>query len=305
VNFLIHILIPAYGKSEHLFDAIDSILRAEFNELCKITIVDDASPTTEIKKIAELFDGKVEYLRNKENLGIGKNFQNCHAISEGKLTIIMGSDDRIRANALKELINLHNTSPDSILYQLGVETINSGGEKVTPFVDKVKFFISPRNKKTSTFYSKNLLWRLALGNFMFFPAIAWNSKYKKDILWTTEYELAVDIKLLHDLAIKNHLFTFGHSKVFEYRRHSENSSLKLYKNGKRIQEELSVNYQTSIKFNWKRNSVLKLILIAAPIIRIHGFHHFAKSIFRNSKESRLILRAVLMSPKRAHGLTFR
>jgi glycosyltransferase involved in cell wall biosynthesis len=89
-----HIVIPAYGSSPYLESAIDSAI-ASVSDRTPITVLDDASPTGQVKETSAKFHNRVDYIRNETNLGLAANFFEAFKISQGLFTVVLGSDDQM------------------------------------------------------------------------------------------------------------------------------------------------------------------------------------------------------------------
>ena len=76
----LHVFIPAFGHSPYLRTAIKSAIES-VDESTPITVIDDASPTSEVFSIAAEFKPRIEYRRNDVNLGISANFLNSFNLS--------------------------------------------------------------------------------------------------------------------------------------------------------------------------------------------------------------------------------
>jgi len=298
VQYLVHIFIPAYGTSKYLSEAISSVLESGFRDDCKLTVVDDASATTEIKNVVDLFKSDVEYVRNEWNLGVAKNFKNCFEMSEGLLTIIMGSDDKLKHGALDELRKMFTSNPNAVFYHLGVEIIDDNSERISTVTDWIKKILTPKSDEITFIKSSSLIWRLSLGNFLYFPSIAWNMNLRDEIFWSTEYNLAVDMKLIQDLALNRFTVSFGKPVYFQYRRHENNVSEMLFKNGQRLKEEFSVNYIFFKGLKWSKHPIPKIFLLLSPLVRIHGISKAITSFKHDPRNALSIAMSCFSSIKR-------
>lgn len=273
------VFIPAYGKSMYLSRAIESILDSAQDYKINVTVVDDASPTSEIEEIVKKFSQDVTYLRNEENLGIGKNFELCHSLGKAELTLIMGSDDMFMKNSVIQLRKMYERFPNAVMYQLKPRIIDADDLEIFPLVDRVKSAISPSGKGIFEVDARKMFARLAIGNFTYFPGIAWNNKYKSKIKWETNYKLAIDLDLLFKLCDDSfNKFVFTSLKSFSYRRHDHNYSIQLFDEDIRIKEELQLHAKILNNLSWKFDLFIKLMMALAPAVRIHGIIYGLKKL---------------------------
>ncbi len=98
---LLHVMIPAYGKSPYLRQTLESAVKHLPLEV-PITVIEDPSSDVDLENVVKEFP-RVEYIRNKVRLGIGGNFTNSIKRSTGIFTQICGSDDIFIGNPLEKL----------------------------------------------------------------------------------------------------------------------------------------------------------------------------------------------------------
>ena len=282
---LLNIMIPAFGESPYLQVAIDSVLSNQLSEDCTLTVVDDCSPGSNIQEVTSSYGSLVKYVRNDTNLGIGGNFKRCHELSDSKLVLILGSDDRLLPNAISRLRLMQNEFPESAFYHLGTEVIDKNGNLTTNLTDTAKKFIAPKSKGIQTLNGDQLSMRLSIGNFTYFPAIAWNNIYRLNFNWATQYDLAVDLELLFNLSRSGFDFTFDDEISFQYRRHDLNSSKVFFETGQRIKEEIDLHSKLFQTIPWRNNFQLKILLLLAPTIRVNAFFNALKLLLKSPKSS--------------------
>jgi len=71
---LLHVMIPAYGKSPYLRQTLESAVKHLPIDV-PITVIEDPSEEADLENVVKDFP-RVEYVRNKVRLGIGGNFTN-------------------------------------------------------------------------------------------------------------------------------------------------------------------------------------------------------------------------------------
>lgn len=91
---LISIIMPTYRREKMISEAIDSVLKQNYENF-EIIIVDDCSPDDTEKFIKQTYanNEKVKYYKNEKNSGAGISRKNGYLKSNGKFLIFMDDDD--------------------------------------------------------------------------------------------------------------------------------------------------------------------------------------------------------------------
>ena len=277
---LLHVVIPAYGESPFLRRAISSVI-ASVGPETPITVLDDASETTDVRDIANSFASRVSYLRNESNLGLASNFFHAFQVSDGDFTVVMGSDDEMIEGYEDVIAESLREFPEATLLMPNVLVIDAHGKAVFPLVDRIKRRIRGKLLVNRLMGSTELINKLFIGNFLYFPAIAWKTNVLLETRWNKEYRHAVDLDLLFNLAIDQHNLVLAKKEAFRYRRHSQSVSSLLAQEETRLTEELSV-HKTALH-NLDGTKSYKTVLLAnlALTIRLHGIIIGIKQIPRN------------------------
>ena len=266
---LLHVFIPAFGKSPYLFEAIQSAIDST-RDSTPITVIDDASPTSEIWSIVQEFQPRVQYVRNELNLGISGNFLNDYQLSTGEFTTVMGSDDQMLSGYEIELRKTLEVFPYATVVQPKVAVINSEGNVCSPLVDRVKRVIQGNTLHDLEMDSNKLVKKLFIGDFLYFPAIAWKTKVLTGASWNLKYRDAVDLDLLFKLSISGEPFIFQVAESFRYRRHSESVSYVLAQEDTRLREELAAHFMARNLLSENSSLATRFLASLAPTVRIHA-----------------------------------
>ena len=109
---LLSICLPVYNEEQYIKDLLNNItdqLNASLLKQVEICISDNHSDdgTDQIiqKFIEQHRNYSISYNRRNENKGFGVNFQEAIEMADAKYCWIIGADDRIKKNMLKEIIN--------------------------------------------------------------------------------------------------------------------------------------------------------------------------------------------------------
>jgi glycosyltransferase involved in cell wall biosynthesis len=291
-SVFLHVFIPAFGHSPYLRSAIKSAIES-VDESTPITVIDDASPSSEVFSIAAEFQPRIEYRRNDVNLGISANFLNSFNLSSGLFTLVMGSDDEMLPGYELELSKSFNRFPDTTVFQPRVLVMNAAGQTCTPLVDRVKRIIQGSVDHDQLMNPLTLAKKLFIGDFMYFPATAWRTETLKSANWNLTYQNAVDLDLLFQLSLGGKQFVFQNAQTFKYRRHSASISSVLALESTRLNEELAAHLMAKNLIPEKSGILIRLLAHLAPTVRIHAMIIGIKQLPRNpTKGVKHFLRAL-------------
>lgn len=254
----IDIMMPFYGRVDHLKIAVESIL-AQTSSAWRLVVIDDGYPD---ETIPGWFDSlnhpQVTYLRNESQLGANGNYRKCLGMVETDWFVMMGADDVMLPNYVEELISLSAAYKDAGVIHLGCDVIDENGKVWLPLVDKVKARLRPKASVAGTeFMGEDIATSLARGDWMYFPSIAWNTKAVTGIGFRQEYDVVQDLALALDVIMAGKTFVLSDALAFSYRRHSQSDSSWRALNGSRFVEE--ANYLNTISrefkaIGWKKAS---------------------------------------------------
>ena len=174
---LLHVMIPAYGKSPYLRQTLESAVKHLPIDV-PITVIEDPSNESSIENLVKEFS-RVQYVKNSERLGIGGNFNRSIELSIGVFTQICGSDDTFLDNPLKDFDKEKLARDNISTIGLDVEVINETGKIVKTIPDLVKRTLRPSLKKITIFKNDKIFSNLMLGDWLYFPAILWKTETLK------------------------------------------------------------------------------------------------------------------------------
>ena len=109
---LLSICIPNYNRGKYLNNCLNSILLAKSFSSLKFEIcISDNGSKDDILSIINLYKKKglkINFKRNRKNLGFGSNFYKVVKMAKGEFIWLIGNDDLLYIYALKELERLFN-----------------------------------------------------------------------------------------------------------------------------------------------------------------------------------------------------
>ncbi|MDR3049915.1 MAG: glycosyltransferase [Elusimicrobiota bacterium] len=135
MSFDISICIPTYNRQDYLKVALDSIfsqISEDIKNKVEICISDNASPDN-TKGLIETYiknysDISIVYFRQKENLGVDRNFQTSIEMAHGKFYWGMSDDDIIEPGGIKYILNEIQSNPSIYMYYLNYNAYDSNLE---------------------------------------------------------------------------------------------------------------------------------------------------------------------------------
>ena len=292
---LLHVMIPAYGKSPYLRQTLESAVKHLPLEV-PITVIEDPSSDADLENLVNEFP-RVEFYRNPTRLGIAGNFNQSIKKSTGIFTQICGSDDVFISNPLKNLPNeLLNDKTISTL-ALDVKIIGDNDSEIKALPDLIKKVIRPKINNFQLFENEKIFNNLMVGDWLYFPAILWRTQTLMDLKFSGEFHTAMDLDVLIRLLAKDYKIAFVKNKVLAYRRHNQSASSLYAKSIGRIDEEIACHKHAKelarIK-NWKTGAILAQL---APTVRLHALMRSMTLVF-SSPSSALKVLVKALSPIR-------
>ena len=178
------ICIPAY-KSRYLKDCIQSILQQSLDNF-ELIILNDCSPEPVEEIVSEFQDSRISYYENDINVGalnLVDNWNKCLSLAVGEFVVIMGDDDLLDRDFLKEFSLLITEYPGLDVYHCRSKIINDAGETLMltpscPSYERVYDSIWHRLQQFRSNYISDYMYRTSTlrerGGFYFLP-LAWGS----------------------------------------------------------------------------------------------------------------------------------
>jgi glycosyltransferase involved in cell wall biosynthesis len=292
---LLHVMIPAYGKSPYLRQTLESAIK-HLPTNVPITVIEDPSSESNIESLVKEFS-RVQYVKNNERLGIGGNFNRSIELSTGLFTQICGSDDIFLDNPLKDFNNDELIQNKISVVGLDVEVINENGKIVKTIPDLVKKILRPKLKKITIFENSKIFSNLMLGDWLYFPAILWKTETLKQIKFDGNFHTAMDLDVFIRLINSDQKLAFIKSKVLGYRRHSQSASSLYAKSIGRFDEEFLCHKNAlaiAKSKNWKMGAFLAQLALT---VRLHAIMQSFLMVF-SSPLSALKVLVKALSPIR-------
>jgi abequosyltransferase len=102
------VIVPTYGRAEHIGPLIDSVLAQEFQDW-EMVVAEDASPRREeVRAVVEQYRARLgdrlRYHQNPATLGYDANFRQLVELAGGEFLFVMGDDDRVAPGAFEAVV---------------------------------------------------------------------------------------------------------------------------------------------------------------------------------------------------------
>ena len=265
---LLHVMIPAYGKSPYLRQTLESAVKHLPIDV-PITVIEDPSNESSIENLVKEFS-RVQYVKNSERLGIGGNFNKSIELSTGVFTQICGSDDVFLDNPLKGFDKDKLIQNNISAIGLDVQVINETGKVVKTIPDLVKKTLRPSLKKVTIFQNDKIFSNLMIGDWLYFPAILWKTETLKQTKFDGNFHTAMDLDVFIRLLSNDQKIAFIKSKALGYRRHSQSASSLYAKSIGRFDEEFLCHknaLEIARRKNWKTGAFLAQLALT---VRLHA-----------------------------------
>jgi glycosyltransferase involved in cell wall biosynthesis len=233
----IDILMPFYGRIDHFKQAVESVL-AQTSTDWRLVIIDDCYPDVTAGQWATaLGDPRIEYRRNRTNVGINANFQAAMDAARGEWFVIFGCDDVMLPHYLERVAALAARHPAAAMVHPATSIIDGDGKPARTLVDSVKALYRPKVRGELEIGGEDLAVSITRGNWMNFPAIAWRREVAAPIGFRPGYEVVQDLALALDVAFAGGTLVIDDEVAFLYRRHESSVSSWQAAEGRRFVEE--------------------------------------------------------------------
>lgn len=223
-NPLISICIPAYNASLYIEGAISSWTTQTYRNI-EILVQDDCSTdgTFEIALDLSKVDQRIRVFKNKENYGIGKNWNECYNKVEGQYVVIFNADDTVQQNFIEDSLKIlcADMSLDMVIHNyLRSTELNNTEEiflKAKAFEGKTYDIINVKNERHKrihwnfTLSKKESIDKLKNEYGLFYPTqvcdgMLWFEAYKQGLL---AYYSPAPVGIYRDHEFNNSKIKFG------------------------------------------------------------------------------------------------
>ena len=253
---VLDIFIPYWGEPALMRETVESVLGQD-SDAWRLTIVDDAYPSDEIQRWVEtLGHPRITYLRKDANEGITANYRTCVGLASEPLMAMLGCDDRLLPNYVREMLAAHARFAGPAIIQPGVDVIDERGQVVKTLADQVKQrVVQPRGGGFQLLGGESLAANLLTGDWLYWPALTFRTERIKAFDFREGYPIIQDLALVMDMVFAGEQLLVTPNVAFQYRRHSASASSTKLIDGSRFAGErayFALAASQAAEVGWRR-----------------------------------------------------
>lgn len=257
------VVIPFGGNFDYLNQTVESVTSQGY-PYWHLYILDDNTQVKELVSYVKGLDNpKITLTHYHAKLGIKRIFDESISTFKNQWGMILGADDILDKNFLFQMSRAIQKFPKSIMIQPRINVIDSAGQDVFPFVDRVKEVLKG-SLEAGVVSRYRLSKTLILGNWMYFGASVFNTKFLKENRFNPDFQIAMDYELiLRMIEMDSQIVIWPEAKFF-YRRHSRSYSNTPKHLDLRLNEEMRImkNYSKTL---WARHQYFASVVARAGI----------------------------------------
>ena len=130
---LLTVLIPVYGRSDLLEEALASVLALKDSEKIELLIADDGSDAVTERFlqhwVQDHADKKVQWIRRPQNIGLFANLNQAILDASAEWVLLLCSDDKLNSNAVQRINTLRERWSGTELILSTFDSINADGSE--------------------------------------------------------------------------------------------------------------------------------------------------------------------------------
>lgn len=252
---MLDIFIPYWGDPGYMKETVRSVL-AQDVDAWRLTVVDDAYPSHEIADfMSPLIGDRIRYIRKDSNEGITANYRTCVALAQETVMMMLGSDDRLLPNYVREVLAAHRRFPEAAIIHPRVEVIDETGSVVRTLADAVKQrVVQPGGRGVQVLAGERLVTSLLHGDWLYWPALAFRSDKIKATPFRDGFPLIQDLAIVLDMLFRGDSMVLTPTAAFQYRRHRASASSTTLVDGTRFDGErryFTLAAETADELGWR------------------------------------------------------
>lgn len=291
------ILLPFYGRFDHLKLAVNSVL-AQTDTDWRLTVVDDVYPDlTPGKWVQAIVDPRVAYIRNEVNLRPSRNYNKAVGLARSEFAVIMGCDDVMLPGYVGRVRELIGRFPDADVIQPGVSVIDENGTPSLQLADRVKRWYRFRGTGARCYRGEQLAVSLLRGNWTYFPSLVWRTELLARFGFRADLDVVQDLAMLFDIVKSGGNLVLDDEIVFNYRRHSASLSSVTGSDGSKfVQERILFDEAAAaaLQLGWPKAARVSKRHLSS---RLNALSELTRAVStRNSKGRRALVEHILGLP---------
>jgi glycosyltransferase involved in cell wall biosynthesis len=229
--------VPFYGGVTYLARALQSIL-AQDDRDWQAYVCDDGQESG-IEEVVRAFgEGRIRYVRNPGNLGMGRNFNRCIDLAETDLVTILHNDDELKPCYGARIRTAAERYPACAAVFCRTEVIDEHSDARFSIPDVVKdVLISPSQREDVIVSGEPGIRALLRGNFINAPTLCFRKSVLGNRRFLPQYKFVLDCELTSQLVFDGDVIVGIPDRCYRYRRHDEAATSKYTRTQLRFREE--------------------------------------------------------------------
>jgi glycosyltransferase involved in cell wall biosynthesis len=275
----VSVCIPTYNTGRYLPEAIESVLRQDYDDY-ELVICDDVSTDNTPAICRSYDDPRIRYVRYKENAGQAGNFNRCLQEARGEYLTILHADDWLLPGFISDRVR-HLNGDSSLGFVFGAVQIADAQSNITATNGHW-----PRDR---SFGATELLDHLLFGCIVSPPSMMVRKEtaskaglFRTDLTWGHDWEWA--IRLAEHSAV-----SYVSKPLSVYRIHDESGTaeqLNAAKNGPQerriLKETIERLAAVDARFSKLRRSVFRALSRRHMYFAEHALLDNRRSVARNN-----------------------
>ena len=284
------IAIPYFSQAEYLREAVLSVV-TQTEADWHLAVLDDSTLPTETAQAQQVCkeiqqqhpDLKIQYIRNSQNLGMARNWNQALQLgSVFERTTILHSDDRLLPHYVKSMKEASLHAPDVSVFFCKTQIIDQNGNLKFSFPDRYKDTLLPQGNFW-TLEGASGIEKLIRGNFIFCPTLCFVNRKTQSIRFNESKKMVPDFELILELLLSGHQLGALYSiPLYEYRRHSQNTTQHLTQNLVRFHEERDLYLDLAEKLKQRGDSAASRRAGQMRIIKLNLIFLCAQALIRGN-----------------------
>ncbi len=197
--------------------------------------------------LLSLSDARIHYHPNEKVLGIANNWNRCLQIAgvevagiKSNWVSIVHSDDALEKNYVSEMKKAIQENPQVTALFCDVHLIDENGQPTWTVADWVKTKIHPAYGQKTIVMGEPGICSLLKGNYIFCPSLIYQQKMIQDFKFDDQWGQVLDLEFTLRLLVSGHKIVGIPNQLYNYRRHSSNTTVKNTENLSRFDEEIKL-----------------------------------------------------------------
>ena len=213
----LQVFLVTYNRADYLKESIASILKQTYSEF-ELVILDNCSTDHTEKIVSQFCDGRIKYVRHKENIGGIGNINYAIASASSKYFMIFHDDDVMKNTMLEQQINILEANSELAIVSCKADIIDADGKCTMEYKGDERLEVFGEGTFFGDYLSKH--------QFILFPAIMYRTDFMRenDLCLKEEVGPSADVYMCFEIEKCKGKIAILNQSLMEYRRHGEQDS---------------------------------------------------------------------------------